>query len=194
MWVMLFDNIGYPRSIALGLTVGRGYRIAHQTRRFPELLPLIHKMAATRPSKEREPYLSVQVNYMEELAYIPLHYDAKNDTDCSSWVISGGNYTGGKLWVEHPEGKYHPPRELWRTPADASRLGYMYDTYQTWVKLPARHVLHGVTQVRGTRVSMSYYVPSFLYSLDVSIAHTLDQIGFPIREWIQRNPVGLRST
>eukprot|EP00971_Amphidinium_carterae_P148704 2948485-Amphidinium_carterae.2 len=43
-------------------------------------------MAATRPSKEREPYLSVQVNYMEELTYMPLHYDARNDTDCSSWV------------------------------------------------------------------------------------------------------------
>eukprot|EP00971_Amphidinium_carterae_P167709 3323022-Amphidinium_carterae.1 len=88
-------------------------------------------MAATRPSKEREPYLkviSVQVNYMEELTYMPLHYDAKNDTACSSWVISGA------------------PREHWRTPADASKLGYMYDTYQTWVKLPARYVLHGVTQ------------------------------------------------
>eukprot|EP00971_Amphidinium_carterae_P321135 6383288-Amphidinium_carterae.1 len=60
-------------------------------------------MAATRPSKEREPYLSVQVNYMEELTYMPLHYDARNDTDCSSWVISGGKYTGGMLWVEHPE-------------------------------------------------------------------------------------------
>eukprot|EP00971_Amphidinium_carterae_P321136 6383288-Amphidinium_carterae.2 len=67
----------------------------------------------------------------------------------------------------------------------------MYDTYQTWVKLPARYVLHGVTQVRGTRVSLSYYVPSFLYSLDVSIAHTLDQIGFPIREWIQKNPTSV---
>eukprot|EP00971_Amphidinium_carterae_P053357 1051000-Amphidinium_carterae.1 len=29
-------DIGYPRSIALGLTVGRGYRIAHQTSRFSE--------------------------------------------------------------------------------------------------------------------------------------------------------------
>eukprot|EP00971_Amphidinium_carterae_P331692 6465423-Amphidinium_carterae.1 len=182
------EDIGYPRSIALGLTVGRGYRIAHQTSRFADLLPMIHKLASTRPSKERAPYLSVQVNYMEELAYMPLHYDARNDTDCSSWVISGGNYTGGLLWVEHPEGKYHPPRELWRTPTDATRRGFMYDTNQTWVKLPARHVLHGVTQVRGSRVSMSYYVPSFLYSLDVTITRTLDQIGFPIREWIQRNP------
>eukprot|EP00971_Amphidinium_carterae_P256786 5098554-Amphidinium_carterae.1 len=64
----------------------------------------------------------------------------------------------------------------------------MYDTYQTWVKLPARYVLHGVTQVRGTRITMSYYVPSFLYSLDVEITRILDQLGFPIREWIQRNP------
>eukprot|EP00971_Amphidinium_carterae_P090247 1786655-Amphidinium_carterae.1 len=38
---------------------------------------------------------------------------------------------------------------------------------------------------------MSYYVPSFLYLLDVSIAHTLDQIGFPIREWIQKNPTSV---
>eukprot|EP00971_Amphidinium_carterae_P060251 1192304-Amphidinium_carterae.1 len=69
---------------------------------------------------------------MEELAYMPLHYDARNDADCSSWVISEGNYTGGMLWVEHPEGKYHPPRELWRTHSDATRRGFMYDTYQTW--------------------------------------------------------------
>eukprot|EP00971_Amphidinium_carterae_P103017 2039030-Amphidinium_carterae.1 len=92
------------------------------------------------------------------------------------------------LWVEHPESNCHPPRELWRTPADATRRGYIYDTYQTWVKLPARYVLHGVTQVKESRISMSYYVPSFLYSLDVSIARKLDQIGFPIREWIQKHP------
>eukprot|EP00971_Amphidinium_carterae_P248294 4929356-Amphidinium_carterae.1 len=35
---------------------------------------------------------------------------------------------------------------------------------------------------------MSYYVPSFLYSLDVEITRSLDRLGFPIREWIQRNP------
>eukprot|EP00971_Amphidinium_carterae_P290315 5764226-Amphidinium_carterae.2 len=44
---------GFPRSITLGLTVGKGYGIAHQTRYFPELLPKLHKLAATRPSKEK---------------------------------------------------------------------------------------------------------------------------------------------
>eukprot|EP00971_Amphidinium_carterae_P125105 2478753-Amphidinium_carterae.1 len=52
------------------------------------------------------------------------------------------------LWVEHPEGKYHPPREIWRTPEDAKRKGYMYDTNHNWVKLPAGHLLHGVTEVQ----------------------------------------------
>eukprot|EP00971_Amphidinium_carterae_P329173 6461475-Amphidinium_carterae.1 len=64
----------------------------------------------------------------------------------------------------------------------------MYDTNQNWVKLPARQLLHGVTAVHGTRVSMSYYVPSFLYSLDDSLAHTLDQLGFSIREWVEQRP------
>eukprot|EP00971_Amphidinium_carterae_P309691 6154468-Amphidinium_carterae.1 len=125
---------------------------------------------------------------MEDQSYVRLHYDTRNDADCASWVISGGEYTGGLLWVEHPEGKFHPPREIWRTPSDASRLGYMYDTSQTWVKLPARQLLHGVTKVTGARVSMSYYVPSFLYSLNVSLAHTLVQLGFPVQEWVKRNP------
>eukprot|EP00971_Amphidinium_carterae_P177238 3514848-Amphidinium_carterae.1 len=95
----------------------------------------------------------------------------RNDADCASWVIFGGEYTGGLLWVEHPDGKFNPPREIWRTPSDASRLGYMYDTNQTWVKLPAGHLLHGVTKVTGARVSMSYYVPSF-----------------PVQEWVKRHP------
>eukprot|EP00971_Amphidinium_carterae_P201528 3999021-Amphidinium_carterae.1 len=69
---------------------------------------------------------------MEELAYMPLYYDARTDTDCSSWVIFGGSYTEGLLWAEHSEGKYQPFRKLWRTPADATRRGFMYDTYQTW--------------------------------------------------------------
>eukprot|EP00971_Amphidinium_carterae_P048429 954701-Amphidinium_carterae.1 len=60
-------------------------------------------MAATRPSRGQEPYLSVQVSCMEDLSYVRLHYDTRNDADCSSWVISGGEYTGGLLWVEHPE-------------------------------------------------------------------------------------------
>eukprot|EP00971_Amphidinium_carterae_P306366 6088300-Amphidinium_carterae.1 len=54
------EDDGFPRSVTLGLTVGRGYGIAHQTPHFPELLPKLHKLAATRPSKERSPYLSVQ--------------------------------------------------------------------------------------------------------------------------------------
>eukprot|EP00971_Amphidinium_carterae_P001011 19944-Amphidinium_carterae.1 len=55
------EGAAYPRSITLGLTVGRGYGIAHQTPHFPELVPQLHKLGATRPSKEREPYLSVQI-------------------------------------------------------------------------------------------------------------------------------------
>eukprot|EP00971_Amphidinium_carterae_P153506 3043337-Amphidinium_carterae.1 len=62
---------------------------------------------------------------MEDQSYVRLHYDTRNDADCASWVISGGEYTGGLLWVEHPEGKFHPLREIWRTLSDASRLGYM---------------------------------------------------------------------
>eukprot|EP00971_Amphidinium_carterae_P169261 3353216-Amphidinium_carterae.1 len=53
------ENIGFPLSIALGLTVGRGHSTAHQTGRFLDLLPMIHKMAATRPSKKRKPCLSL---------------------------------------------------------------------------------------------------------------------------------------
>eukprot|EP00971_Amphidinium_carterae_P350566 6491623-Amphidinium_carterae.1 len=182
------EEDGFPRSVTLGLTVGRGYGIAHQTPRFPELLPKLHKLAATRPSREKSPYLSVQVSYMNNTSCLKLHYDARNDAECASWVISGGGYTGGLLWVEHPEGKYHPPREIWRTLDDAQLLGNMYDTNQTWVKLPARQLLHGVTAVQGFRMSVSYYVPSFLYSLDISLAHTLDQLGFSIREWVKKNP------
>eukprot|EP00971_Amphidinium_carterae_P303182 6024341-Amphidinium_carterae.1 len=68
------------------------------------------------------------------------------------------------------------------------RLDYDARNDATWVKLPARHVLHGVTEVRGTRVSMSYYVPSFLNSLDVSIAYTLGQLGLPVRECVKQHP------
>eukprot|EP00971_Amphidinium_carterae_P101242 2003443-Amphidinium_carterae.1 len=60
-----------------------------------------------------------------------------------------------------PEGKYHPPKELWRTPPDAALRGYMHNTHQTWVKLPANHGLHGATPVQGYREHQSsIHVPS----------------------------------
>eukprot|EP00971_Amphidinium_carterae_P146758 2908533-Amphidinium_carterae.2 len=154
------EEMGFPRSITLGLTVGRGYGIAHQTPYFPELFPKLHKLAATRPGKERGPYLSMQVSYMDSTSCLKLHYDARNDEECASWVICGGTFSGGLLWVEHLEGKYHPPREIWRTPEDETRKGYMYDTNQSWIKLPAKHLLHGVTEVQG----------------------------FPIKEWVEQCP------
>eukprot|EP00971_Amphidinium_carterae_P183425 3640570-Amphidinium_carterae.1 len=89
-------------------------------------------MAATRPSSKQQPYLSVQVSCVDDQLYVRLHYDARNDANCLSWVISEEEYTGELLWVEHPKGKFHPPRKIWQTPSDASRLGYMYDTNQTW--------------------------------------------------------------
>eukprot|EP00971_Amphidinium_carterae_P112509 2227962-Amphidinium_carterae.2 len=35
---------------------------------------------------------------------------------------------------------------------------------------------------------MSFNVPGFIYSLDVSIAHTFVQIGFPLKEWVKQYP------
>eukprot|EP00971_Amphidinium_carterae_P084565 1673727-Amphidinium_carterae.1 len=60
------------------------------------MLPHLHKLASTRPygngsqprSDSREPYLSVQLNYLERLSSIKLHIDSRNDSECSSWVIS----------------------------------------------------------------------------------------------------------
>eukprot|EP00971_Amphidinium_carterae_P140193 2778079-Amphidinium_carterae.1 len=60
-------------------------------------------------------------------------------------VQPDGDYTGGQLWVEHPNGTERPPPELWTTPDDENLGGYLYETMHTWVKLPARHCLHGVT-------------------------------------------------
>eukprot|EP00971_Amphidinium_carterae_P021867 431641-Amphidinium_carterae.1 len=84
--------------------------------------------------------------YLEGLSSIKLHIDSRNDSECSSWVISDGVYTGGLLWVMDVEGQHPPPIELWRTPADKDLRGTFYDTYHRWVKLPARHLLHGVTK------------------------------------------------
>eukprot|EP00971_Amphidinium_carterae_P138981 2754505-Amphidinium_carterae.2 len=48
-----------------------------------------------RPVGERDPYLSVQLNHLGDMCSInKLHHDARNDADCSSWVISDGDYTG----------------------------------------------------------------------------------------------------
>eukprot|EP00971_Amphidinium_carterae_P350134 6491400-Amphidinium_carterae.1 len=55
-----------------------------------------------------------------------------NDADCSSWVISDGDYTGGQLWVEHPEGIESPPPELWRTPNDENLRGRF--PVEQWLK------------------------------------------------------------
>eukprot|EP00971_Amphidinium_carterae_P060858 1204619-Amphidinium_carterae.1 len=99
-------------------------------------------LAGTRPVDERDPYLSVQINHLGDMCSVKLHHDSRNDADCSSWVISDGDYKGGQLWVEHPEGTECPPPELWRTPDDGNLRGYLYDTLHTWVKLPARHCLH----------------------------------------------------
>eukprot|EP00971_Amphidinium_carterae_P298805 5936355-Amphidinium_carterae.1 len=119
---------------------------------------------------------------------IKLHYDLRNDADCSSWVISDGNYTEGQLWVEHPNGTECPPSELWRTPDDKNLRGYLYETKHIWVKLPAGHFLYGVTPVKGTRVSLSYYVPRFLCTLDVSLAYTLVQLEFSVKQWLKQYP------
>eukprot|EP00971_Amphidinium_carterae_P350870 6491783-Amphidinium_carterae.1 len=79
---------GYPRSVTVGLTVARGYGIAHQTPYFAEILADVHMLAGTRPVDERDPYLSVQLNNLSDMCSIKLHYDARNDADCSSWVGS----------------------------------------------------------------------------------------------------------
>eukprot|EP00971_Amphidinium_carterae_P013656 269093-Amphidinium_carterae.1 len=88
------EEIGFPRSITLGLTTGRGYGIAHQTPRFHELVPVLHKLAATRPTSEQEPYLSVQVSYMFDftmtqgmmlIVHLGLYLEESTQVDCYVW-------------------------------------------------------------------------------------------------------------
>eukprot|EP00971_Amphidinium_carterae_P280324 5565158-Amphidinium_carterae.2 len=84
--------MGYPRSVLVGLTLGQGYGVAHQTPYFADLLPSLHQLAGTHPVKEKDPYRSIQLKCLEDSASMKLHYDARNDdAECSSWVTSGGD-------------------------------------------------------------------------------------------------------
>eukprot|EP00971_Amphidinium_carterae_P053102 1045907-Amphidinium_carterae.1 len=116
---------------------------------------------------------------MENQSYVMHHYDSRNDADCASFISRR---------IHRRTAESIQKASSIHLPLDASRRGYMYDTNQTWVKLPARHLLHGVTEVIGARVSMLYYVPSFLYSLNVSLVHTLVQLGFSVQEWVKLHP------
>eukprot|EP00971_Amphidinium_carterae_P243800 4841875-Amphidinium_carterae.2 len=100
--------------------------------------------------------------------------------------VSDGDYTGRQLWVEHPEGTESPPPELWRTTKDENLRGYLYDTLHTWVKLPARHCLHGVTRVKGTRISLSYYVPRFFVYIRRFVGLYSGTARIPFEQWLKQ--------
>eukprot|EP00971_Amphidinium_carterae_P306549 6091763-Amphidinium_carterae.1 len=57
------------------------------------------------------------------------------------------------------------PPELWRTPNAEHLKGHLYDTLHTWVKLPARDCLHGVTKLAFPVEQWLKEYPDSIYNL-----------------------------
>eukprot|EP00971_Amphidinium_carterae_P014661 289462-Amphidinium_carterae.1 len=71
----------------------------------PTLLVACHILALTRPGcGATQPYLSVELTRCDHLK---LHTDLNNSG--TSWITTVGEYEGGELWIQHPDGDVPPP-------------------------------------------------------------------------------------
>ena len=156
---------GQVRGVHFGLLVRRGRGVSSADHQYPEALQALHLLAKCRPLNHV--YMAIQVNMLLPPHGIQEHLDARNQGD--TWVLSFGNYRGGKLKVKMPDGS-------WK----------YRDNYQRWVQLSqgTPHQVEAVTE--GVRYSVVLYVPlGFEAALATatdkgSVADQLRQLGYPV--------------
>eukprot|EP00971_Amphidinium_carterae_P077838 1539589-Amphidinium_carterae.1 len=77
-----------------------------------------------------------------------------------NWVVSFGKYTGGRVWIEQPNGRSAPPG----LPESPLR-GEYHSTHNRWLHFDPKRQ-HAVEPVVGWRVILVYFTPSRLHALD----------------------------
>ena len=177
-----------PRSILLGAYTRRGSGITKATQRLERFLPGIHAIARLRPQLTE--YMSIMLNEVVESSGLSIHRDL-NNAPVESWLISCGQHEGGLLWVEDEKGMEPPPREcldhLSQTEQEQFRImrGRLLNPKGTWVSFNPKR-WHAVTAVRGDRLSISLFSPSFPQKLTESQWRQLLEAGFPCKKMAEQ--------
>eukprot|EP00971_Amphidinium_carterae_P171566 3401245-Amphidinium_carterae.1 len=86
------------QSRASGAYTRQGAGVSKYTESKAHLLPTLHRLAASRPEPTQQEYTSIQLNRVSELQ---VHTDRFNHD--MNWVVSFGQYTGGRVWIEQPK-------------------------------------------------------------------------------------------
>ena len=171
------ENQSPPRSVLVGATTRRGVRVAAANQQYADLLPLIHMAAQHRLRPEEHPYCSAQLNQLPTTELLPLHQDLWN-VGCN-WVISFGEYTGGKLWIRG-RGNCPPPRECTHCEEQNEWRGAEIDTKARWVQFNPSE-WHCISPIEsGTRYSMALFNPKKLEQLTSADWTALKEFGFPV--------------
>ena len=144
--------------------------------RVQKIIVPVHDLAMLRPIKCRHSYLSIQLNQMHFREKLNVHID-KNNTGLNS-VISLGNYTGGRLWVEGL-GDDPPPTHCVQSPDNSDLKGAYLNTHHKWVTFsPTRR--HCIEPIRdGVRYSIVLFTPGRVSSLTPAHKAELTDLGFP---------------
>eukprot|EP00971_Amphidinium_carterae_P225817 4478790-Amphidinium_carterae.2 len=149
---------GRLRGLTLGALVVRGRGIAKATQQFSWLVRLVAKFAHHLP-----PYMSIQLNEQRSGVEVKKHTDAHNASD--SYIMCFGDYDGGVLSM-HRHGRWQ-----------------QCPTKHVWHRLPkgAEHLVTNVT--RGTRYSLTLFVPTGCEKLPKAVWRQLQSVGFPVARW-----------
>lgn len=104
-----------------------------------------------------------------------------------------GDYDGGDIWVEDPEGDEPPPDDAITKHWQRELRGKYWDTRGTFFTFDPRRWHCVAPVVEGARYSVVYYTPKSLNHLDEPTWERLKKYGFPLPKNKQRFEVTLAA-
>jgi hypothetical protein len=165
-------ELAMPRSELFGAYTRRGSGITNRTRKCPELVAAMHRVASHLRSPEHSgAYTSIQLNRHTGMK---LHRDEQNEG--LSFIIACGEYTGGRLWVEDTAGDEPPPHA--RTEEELGLRGIYHDVHEKFLVFDGMR-LHAAEASEGLRMSMIFFTPQNLKQLSSQTWEELSALGFP---------------
>eukprot|EP00971_Amphidinium_carterae_P178694 3544725-Amphidinium_carterae.2 len=144
-------------SILLGARTRQGSGISRYTESKAHLLPTLHRLAANRPGPTQQEYTSIQ---MHRVSKLQMHTGRFNKD--MNWVVSFGQYSGGRVWIEQKNGSSLLASELG---------GEFHSTHNRWLHFDPRRQ-HAVEP-------LVYFTPSRLHGLDQEHWANVKEFGFP---------------
>ncbi len=146
----LWDEGQRPRSMLLGAYTRRGCGVTMATEKRNTVVQWLHKLARARPEEMKGPYVAININHVSKLS---IHRDRFN-TNKRSVIIAVGNYEGGDLWVEDPNGKWPPPTDAVQEPWQHELKRIRIDVKNRFAAFDprCRHCIYPVTS--GERYSI----------------------------------------